>query len=295
MGGATWSADAYRSASATYSTKTRSELFSKRKINEDFDPKNIIMRESRDSEQNPRSTPIIIGLDVTGSMGMIAENIAKEGLGRLVEGILDSKPVTDPHIMMMAIGDIVHDDAPLQVTQFEADIRIAEQLTSLWLESGGGGNSYESYDLPWLFASEKTEIDSFSKRGVKGYLFTMGDELPPQIGSRQKLNEKIGVSLQCDTSINETLASAQERYNVFHLIIEEGSFARRDKHRVYQEWKHVLGKRAIRVNNYHYIPEIIQSVLEVSEGHDPVDVVAQWQSSAIKESVQYALFGDAQQ
>lgn len=61
---------------------------------------------------------------------------------------------------------------------FEADIRIARQLEKLWLEKGGGGNCCESYTLPWYFAALHTAIDWFEKRGQKGYLFTVGDELP---------------------------------------------------------------------------------------------------------------------
>ena len=71
--------------------------------------------------------------DVTGSMGMIADALARKGLGTMVEEILARKPVSDPHIMCMGIGDVLYDRAPLQVTQFEADIRIAEQLEKLWL------------------------------------------------------------------------------------------------------------------------------------------------------------------
>ena len=140
MGMGSWNADSYANVSVARSKKSREEVFQQRSINKDFDPKRVVMRESCDSDDNPNSTAIIIGLDVTGSMGMVAEKIAKKGLGTLVESIHDRKPVTDPHIMMMAIGDINCDRAPLQVTQFEADLRISDQIVDLWLEGGGGGN-----------------------------------------------------------------------------------------------------------------------------------------------------------
>lgn len=291
MGGATWSAAEYTTRSATYSKQSREELFSKRRVREDFDPKKITVRESCDSVQNPNSTPLIVGLDVTGSMGFIAEHIAKNSLGKLVEGIISTKPISDPHVMMMAIGDIFNDEAPLQVTQFEADIRIAEQLTDLWLEGRGGGNSFESYDLPWIFASEKTKIDSFDKRGKKGYLFTIGDELPPTTAPASTLRNRIGVNFQQDIKLDESLAMAQEKYHVFHIIVEEGSFAKRNLPEVNQRWKSLLGKRAINLKHYEYISEVIQSVIQVSEGNDPQDVIDQWQEPMCRKTVEYALYG----
>ena len=291
MGGATWSSAAYTTRSTEYQTQSREELFSRRRVREDFDPKGISLRESRDSEQNPESTPIIVGLDVTGSMGFIAEHIAKNSLGKLVEGILEKRPISDPHLMMMAIGDAYYDQAPLQVTQFEADIRIAEQLTDLWLEGRGGGNSFESYDLPWIFAANKTSIDSLEKRGKKGYLFTMGDELPPTTPSARSLSSKIGVNLQTDLKVEQALDSAREMYNVFHLIIEEGSFASRQVQRVTSEWKKLLGKKAISVNDYKYISEIIQSIIEINEGASPDDVIDQWEVSACRKAVEYSIYG----
>lgn len=295
MGGATWSSADYSTRSATYTNQSRAEVFKQRRMRSDFDPLNIKVRESCDSEQNPNSTPVIVGLDVTGSMGFIAEHIAKESLGKLVEGIIDTKPITDPHIMMMAIGDIQYDSAPLQATQFEADIRIADQLTDLWLEGGGGGNRYESYDLPWLFAAEKTKIDSYDKRGVKGYLFTIGDELPPTTARSSTLRDRVGVSFQQDLSTKEALELAQEKWNVFHIIVEEGSFCRRAKDAVQREWNELLGKRAVNLNDYRYISEVIQSVMQVSEGENPEDVIEQWQEPKCRDAVEYALFGPHQQ
>src|SRR5690606_25429877 len=117
----------------------------------------------------------------TGSMGEIAGILAREGLGTLVESILDRKPVSDPHIMVMGVGDSSCDHAPLQASQFEPDIRVAEQLKNIYLEGGGGGNRHESYTLPWYFAAEKTDIDCV-KHGKKGIIFTFGDEeCPPEL------------------------------------------------------------------------------------------------------------------
>jgi hypothetical protein len=74
-------------------------------------------------------------------MGIISDNIAKEGMPTLFKEIYDRKPITDPHIMFMGIGDVeAGDRSPLQVSQFEADIRLAEQLEKLHVEHGGGGN-----------------------------------------------------------------------------------------------------------------------------------------------------------
>ena len=126
-----------------------------------MDPSKITLRESCDSVDNPNSVPIILGLDVTGSMGRYAELIAKKYLPDLMTAIIERSPVADPHLMFMGIGDArMNDSAPLQVSQFEADIRILESLREIYLEGGGGGNSNESYDLAWYFGANKTKIDS---------------------------------------------------------------------------------------------------------------------------------------
>lgn len=295
MGSARWDPTMYAATASVRSNQTREQVFTQRSVVNKYDPKNITMRESRDSDVNPESTAIILGLDVTGSMGMIAEHIAKQGLGTLVETVLDHKPVTDPHFMMMAIGDISCDRAPLQATQFEADIKISDQLAELWLEGGGGGNHYESYDLPWIFAARKTSIDCFEKRGKKGYLFTIGDELPPKTATARKLTESIGIAEQQDLSANDYLTEAQEKYNVFHVIVDQGSYALRHSKEVDSSWQELLGKRAITLTDYKFISEVITSVIEVNEGADPKEVIAQWQNEKCRSVVETALFGKSQQ
>ena len=126
------------------------------------------MRESRDNDEHPNSTPIAIGVDVTGSMGYLSEEIVKNSLNELMKKLYASNVIPDPQLMFAAIGDALADEAPLQVTQFESDIRIAEQLLELWLEAGGGDGP-EDYSLFWYFLANHTDTDSMKKRNEKGF------------------------------------------------------------------------------------------------------------------------------
>ena len=295
MGGGSWAStgrDFYSTTSsrAKYASDVK-EVFKSSGINQALDPKKAKLRESCDSKDNPQSNAIILALDVTGSMGNIAHEIASKGLGSLIEGIFDRKPVTDPHIMFMAVGDANCDRAPLQVSQFECDHRIVEQLTQIFVEQGGGGNCFESYDLPWYFAGTRTSIDCFKNRNRKGYLFTMGDEYPPDGLTAEQRNDIFGTTDQKGfVKASESLALAEEQFHTFHLIIEEGNACRgSNKSNVIDKWKQLIGKRAICVNNYRHLSEIVLSIMDVQEGTDPKSVADSWQDESTRNSVAHAL------
>jgi hypothetical protein len=268
MGSGTFDASAYRSFASTTAGKATDEIYGARSINKNLDPKGVKVRESRDSADNPNSTPIIVAIDVTGSMGIIADVLAREGLGTLFTEILDRKPITDPHLMFMAVGDANCDSAPLQVSQFEADNRIVEQLTQIYLEHGGGGNCFESYNLPWYFASAHTVHDSLIKRGKRGYLFTVGDEEAPQALTKEQIKKFIGDDLERTASPEEMLSEAQRSYDVFHIIIEEGSHARSHMDAVVGSWNKLLGQHVIRLADHKKLAETIVAAIEVAEGAD---------------------------
>ena len=144
--------------------KNETEIFRRTSCDPRFDPKFIRVREARDSEDHPESLPIIIGLDVTGSMGYLATQVAQESLNETMMKLYSTNAVKDPALLFAAYGDY-HDEAPLQVTQFESDIRIAEQLLDLWLENGGSGEV--TLSALWHFAAEHTALDNYEKRGKK--------------------------------------------------------------------------------------------------------------------------------
>lgn len=275
MGMARWSPADWDTYVAYTKTKSASEIFSS-DLCDDLDPLHIDVRESRDSELNPCSTPIIVAVDNTGSMGFLAENLIRRGLGVLIEEIYQRKPVADPHVMCMAVGDAWCDRAPLQVTQFEADIRLAQQLSRLYIEGGGGGNEYESYNLPWYFAAVKTKCDSMLKRKKKGYLFTVGDEPPPPVLKREHARRFLGTNLAQDMPTTQLLALVSRHWQVFHIMIEEGSYFRSAGKTARERWQALIGQRALALSDHRNLAELIVSTIQVSEGQDAATVAASW-------------------
>lgn len=282
MGHGRWDSKAWDSYSSTTirGKATVDDVFASRSLDATLNPYKVEFRESCDSIDNPYSTPIIVGIDVTGSMGMIADNIARVGLEKLATEIYNRKPVSDPHIMFMGIGDVKCDSAPLQVTQFEADIRIAKELTKIYVEHGGGGNNSESYTLPWWFAGMHTKCDNFIKRGQKGYLFTIGDEECPKTVLKNEIKKVFGDIIQTDSmSAEDLLRLVSKQFEVFHIVIEEGNHMRYQPDEVMKSWTDILGQRVLKLSDYTKLPELIVSTLQVLNGENKDSVSDSWDGS----------------
>lgn len=284
MGSGSFDSKAYMSYSNTirsasvgdiYKSKTASAVLSATGAAKHLNPLGVAVRESRDSADNPNSHAIIVGIDVTGSMGSLAETIAKHGLGTLFVEILKRKPVSDPHLMFMAIGDANSDQVPLQVSQFEADNRIVDQLTDIYVEGNGGGNQSESYQLPWYFAALHTSIDCLEKRGKKGYLFTLGDEWVPPDLTREQIKKFIGDEVERDYTTAELLTMVSRMYHVFHLVVEQGSYGSKPL----ASWKATLGERALLLSDHTKLAEVIVSTIQITEGANADEVADSWDGS----------------
>lgn len=280
MGNARWDPSAWGSyAKAHVAGRSASAVFTSRGLKDAYDPAKIRFRESRDSEMNPVSTPIILASDVTGSMGMISHKLMQDGLNTLATGIYDRKPVTDPHIMVLAVGDAECDRAPLQATQFEADIRLADQVRDLWIEGGGGGNGGESYSAAHLFAAIKTRTDAAEKRGRKGYLFTIGDE-PTLDGVRaEQVRRVFGEPQERDLSARDCLAMAERSYEVFHIVLVNEGYASVRLDEVLATWKPLLPERTILLEDVDKLAETVISTIQVTEGANVAEVAASWSGS----------------
>lgn len=233
MGGGTWTTSAFTSYSTSvrgmsvdldgsisgnYSTQ---DMFKARTLDPMLDPKNVV-RECIDTDEHPNTIPIILALDVTGSMGSAAVEVAKK-LNVVMTKLYDK--ISDVEFMIMGIGDLACDRCPIQASQFESDIRIAEQLDKVYFEFGGGGNSFESYTAAWYFGSRHTKLDCWN-RGKKGIIITMGDErLNPHLpirGYKCGLIDATGDNLQSDIETKDLYMETSEKFDIYHLDVNHG-------------------------------------------------------------------------
>lgn len=266
MGHGSWNREKWTAyARDAVNGRSRDELFGAHVMHPDYDPATIAYRESREGADNPAATPIIIGVDVTGSMGVLAEELVVRGLNQTFTALIDRKPVSDPHVMAMAIGDAFFDRAPLQVTQFEADLRIVEQLRQLWLEGGGGGNRGESYSLAHAFAGLKTVHDAREQHGRKGFLFTVGDEPVLDGVTRDQLVRVLGVDARRDLSGRDAVRLAADAYEIFHIIVD-GSYAARHMAEVRRSWEAILPGRVLYLPDPTRLADMIVSTIERTSG-----------------------------
>lgn len=266
--------DFHTTKATTGTARGSAASFKSRTLHDAFDPAKIKLRESRDSAVNPTSNALAIFLDGTGSMNGISDYMIRDGLGNLARELYIRKPVSDPHIMFGVVGDVAAGDAaPLQVTQFESDVQLVDQLVNFWLVNGGGANNSESYTLPWYFAAMKTSIDCFEKRGKKGYLFTIGDDGPPDVIRATEFARVFGPGEYQDMTAKQLYELVSRQYNVYHLLIEQGA-THSERH--VSAWTQIIGERAIRVNDYHKLAEVIISLIQINEGTDADVVTKSW-------------------
>ena len=247
MGSSTFDRDEFktysRSMGKTYNPTTNrveGQVYRSMMLNEQLNPKNVI-RECCNSEEHPNTIPVILALDVTGSMGGACRETA-EALGVIMEQLY--KKFKDIEIMVMGIGDLAYDDAPIQISQFESDVRIAEWLDKIYMEHGGGGNSYESYTAAWYMGLRHTKLDAYDKQGRKGIIITMGDEpLNPYL-PKSELSNVTGDSLQGDIETKDLFKDASEKFDIYHIAVDspQDSYSYYEK-RIKESFGNLLGQR----------------------------------------------------
>lgn len=245
------------------------EVFKADKLSSALNPFEVT-RECCDSDEHPNTVPVILALDVTGSMGQAAVAVATK-LNEIMTKLY--KEVKDVEFMIMGIGDFSYDNTPLQVSQFESDIRIAEQIDKLYFEFGGGGNKYESYTAAWYFASRHTKLDCWN-RGKKGIIITIGDEMLnpyiPEVGRCTSLEAVTGDKLQADIETKDLYTEVSNKYNVYHLDVKHGYRYLNDKD-IEESFKKYLGDNFKRVNMDTIADEIINIIINEANSNTYVN------------------------
>ena len=256
------------------------------KVHADLDPSKLnkagqIIRESRDSDTHPNSKALATFFDVTGTMSGVPTVFVAE-LGKLMGYLIKKNILPSPHILFGAIGDAYCDKVPLQVGQFEAGNEMDDVLSKIVLESGGGGQQHETYELAMYFMAYHTSIDCFEKRGEKGLLFISGDEEPYASVSRQHVEKHIGITDETrhlweyfdektgqvkqlqSLPLKSVINALRKKYEDFWIM--PAGTANFDNNIINKNLKELYGERFIKLENAADIVPLIGKVVGLLEG-----------------------------
>lgn len=226
-------------------------------VHEEMKSQGVEFRECRDSEIHPETLPIVLALDVTGSMGSIPKHLVASGLPTLMSTLIQ-RGIPDAALCFLAIGDHECDRYPVQIAQFESgDEELDMWLTRTYLEGGGGGNAGESYPLAWEFAANRVKSDAWDKRKQKGFLITIGDEpflkTFPASAMKQIYGSASGV--QETLTAEQLFDAATKKFNVIHISLDHG-YRTADA-----QWSQLLGDNHIIAKDYNDVPSIIADAI----------------------------------
>lgn len=157
-----WGSSSSYSTSSSYSAKADKKMGASC-----LDKK---MRADKRVKSNSKN-PIVICLDVTGSNIDFAK-IVYDKMPMFYGQIEEQGYLDDFDICFMACGDANSDSYPLQVCNFEKGVKIDEWLESIVLESGGGGQKKETYEMAAYYMLNNMDFEP----GARPIIFFLGDE-----------------------------------------------------------------------------------------------------------------------
>src|SRR5215469_1185965 len=258
MGSGLWSSDVY-DAAARFRAATGASAFAHSdsgatRTHPALDPYGVAARESRDSAEHPRSLAIAVLFDVTGSMGHVPR-VLQSKLPQLHGLLMRKGYVAHPQIMFGAIGDATCDRAPLQVGQFESDNRMDGDLERILLEGGGGGQKTESYELALYFMARHTATDCFERRGKRGYLFVIGDEMAYPRVKPAEVRDVIGDEIGEPVPVAQLMAEVTTKWDTYYILPEGASYV--GDAQVLGFWRDLLGQNVIQLADLDAVCETI--------------------------------------
>merc|ERR1712216_285862 len=200
------------------------------------------------------ANPIVCAIDVTGSMGDFPR-VIYDKLPMFYGQIMMQGYLRDPSISFAAIGDIHHDRAPLQVTEFAAGAAIDKEIKKIYIE-GGGGAATEDYEFCVYYY---TRMVRYEDNETKPFLFITGDETFYKSVEKKYIEALIHPEAK-DMTSDEILAEARKKYNIFYLMKGSAAHAVRD-------WSAVIGaERILKLKDPKAVVDVMLGAIALVSG-----------------------------
>lgn len=243
------------STTDSFVSSSTQSTFKAKRMSDKLNPYGVV-RECCENEEHPNTIPIILGLDVTGSMNQACK-ACLDSLNQVILQLYEKFP--DVEIAIAGIGDFSWDQSPFQLSQFESDVRIAENIFDLYIENGGGSNSWESYTALWYAGLYHTKLDCWS-RGQKGILISFGDEMLNPMLPKNTINRVFGDTVQADVETEELYQKTSEKYDIYHIAVTNDSCYYRYKDQIENSFGKILGQNLFKSTTDDLVKVIIQIV-----------------------------------
>lgn len=251
-----WGGSSSSSSSSSYSAKANYKMGAST-----LDKKMRADKRVKSESKNP----IVICLDVTGSNIDFAK-IVYDKMPMFYGQIEQQGYLEDFDICFMACGDANSDFYPLQVCDFEKGVKIDEWLESIVLESGGGGQMKETYEMAAYYMLKNMDF----KPGAKPIIFFLGDEgyySTVNVGMMERMTGYVEENVELKDSYPESLQVFKDLRkkcgdNVFMMLSPYGGSRYGYNSEIKEQWEKTMAEgHVIPVNEDKAIIDLMLGVI----------------------------------
>ena len=212
----------------------------------------------------PNENPIVVAMDVTGSMG-IAAKVIYDKMPMFFGQIKIQNYLPDPAVSFAAIGDIAYDRVPIQICDFEVGEALDEWLERLYLEGGGGGDQEESYDMAAHFYLNKLKM---AHKKVNPFFFFIGDE-GFKSTTKSTLTNHFGAT-KTPTDVQDLMKQLNDAVHGHAFLIHKAYNYRSADLRIIRQWTDALGQENVLIleDPKSVVDVMLGAIALVSESRD---------------------------
>lgn len=211
-------------------------------------------------------TPLIVWVDVTGSMGVWPATIFSK-LPYLDHEVKTEYLGADAEVCFGAIGDAHSDKFPVQVQPFTIGTDMTKKLEALVIEGNGGGQIKESYELAALYTLHNIQCPQAT---IKPIVIMIGDEAAYDRVTVAEAKTHAKVKIAKTVTTKEIFASLKESFD-FYLILKPYRKGELDPttREVERFWVDLLGKDHIAyLDDPNRVVDVIFGLLAHATGRE---------------------------
>jgi hypothetical protein len=142
-----------------------------------------------------------------------------------------------------------------------------DDLGRIVLEDGGGQKT-KSYELALYFMSRHTATDCYERRGKRGYLFLIGDEMAYPRVKPTEVRDVIGDEMRHHLPVSDLVAEVSAKWDTYYILPAGASYV--GDREVLGFWRGLLGQNVIQLGDLDAVCETI--ALSVGLGEDAISL-----------------------